>query len=188
MMVSRACAIGGFLYVTVTQTDYLPHWALEVSELIGFLFLGVASFGRIWCLVFIAGRKRDVLVVSGPYSVVRNPLYLFSFIGAIGLGLATQAPALAGLLAVAFASYYHFVVKREETSLLTKFGGEYRAYLASVPRWIPSLRRFAEPEEMTIKPAKVRKGIFGATWFLWVFLLWEVVENLHEKGYLLFFR
>jgi protein-S-isoprenylcysteine O-methyltransferase Ste14 len=43
----------------------------EIIEAGGALLIIVAIFGRVWCTLYIGGRKRSVLVVHGPYSVVR---------------------------------------------------------------------------------------------------------------------
>ncbi len=57
----------------------------------GVVLVGVATVGRLWCALYIGGRKNAVLVTEGPYAMTRNPLYFFSFLGFVGLGLATEA-------------------------------------------------------------------------------------------------
>jgi len=46
----------------------------SVLFLIGCILVGIASLGRLWCSLYIAGYKNDTLVTLGPYSVSRNPL------------------------------------------------------------------------------------------------------------------
>lgn len=41
----------------------------------GIMSVGVAILGRLWCSLYIAGRKDRILVVHGPYSLSRNPFY-----------------------------------------------------------------------------------------------------------------
>jgi protein-S-isoprenylcysteine O-methyltransferase Ste14 len=164
--------------VLASPPDYLR--GLEVvSELTGFLLLGAATLGRVWCVLFIGGAKNDTLITEGPYSVVRNPLYVFNFIGLVGLGLAIEQPTVAVVLAVMFWLYYPSVVVREEAELLNRFGPAFAAYQEQTPRWIPRLQQYHEPFEMSVKPLRIRHGIFGAMWLLWTFLFWEVVEELH---------
>ena len=67
----------------------------EALELFGVALLAVAAMGRIWCLIYIAGRKNKELCQLGPYSLCRNPLYLFSFVGVIGFFFETGIPAFA---------------------------------------------------------------------------------------------
>ncbi len=40
----------------------------------GALLVGIASLGRLWCSIYIAGYKTDYLVAQGPYSMSGNPL------------------------------------------------------------------------------------------------------------------
>jgi hypothetical protein len=154
-----------------------PLW-LDLLELLGFGLLVVAALGRLWCLSFISGIKNEVLVTDGPYSVVRNPLYLFNFVGAVGLGLAVENPVLAALLAAGFALFYPGVVRREEAALQEAFGGAYARYRMSTPRWIPRWSGYQEPDQWTINPRRFRRGLLDAMWFLWAFMLWEMVEEI----------
>ena len=117
------------------------------------ILLATAAFGRLWCLLFVAGRKNEQVVREGPYSVVRNPLYVFSLLGAVGFGLAVENPLLAAVLGLGFIGYYHFVILSEERFLLSAFGDNYSAYLN-----------------------QVLLGIGDAMWFVWAFVLWELVE------------
>ncbi len=160
----------------------LSPWMAGASELAGFAMLVVAAFGRVWCLAFVGGKKNNVLVMEGPYSVTRNPLYVFSFIGAVGFGLAVENPCLALVMGGAFAAYYPFAVRREERVLAAAFGDAYAAYRARTPRWFPDFRLYHEPESLSIPPDKIRKAILDAMWFVWAFFLWELVELLRGTG------
>lgn len=44
---------------------------------LGLILVSVAACGRLWCMLYIAGYKTQKLVTAGPYSLCRNPLYLF---------------------------------------------------------------------------------------------------------------
>jgi len=150
---------------------------LDVSELLGFGLLIVAALGRVWCLSYISGVKNDVLVAEGPYSVVRNPLYVFSFIGAVGFGFAVENPVLAALLAVAFAVFYPSVIRREEEVLTQAFGERFARYCDATPRWFPRWSNYHEPESWNINPLRFRAGLLDAMWFLWAFLIWDILEK-----------
>jgi protein-S-isoprenylcysteine O-methyltransferase Ste14 len=76
------------------------------------------------------------LVISGPYRFSRNPLSLSLLLLYVGLSLRIDTfwPLL---LLIPLLIVFHFgVVVREEKYLETKFGEAYRAYCASVRRWI----------------------------------------------------
>ena len=61
----------------------------EALQLTGLACVACAALGRIWTSVFIAGFKDQLLVRSGPYAVVRHPLYALSMLAMLGLGLTT---------------------------------------------------------------------------------------------------
>jgi protein-S-isoprenylcysteine O-methyltransferase Ste14 len=77
------------------------------------------------------------LVVEGPYSVVRNPMYWS--VASVMLGEATvfQSLVLAELTVAFFAGVNVFVLLYEEPVLKRKFGAEYEEYCRRVPRWFP---------------------------------------------------
>lgn len=179
---SRLLGLLVLTYVMVLRPPALfPAWAVGLGQLLGFVLLGAAAFGRIWCSVYVAGRKNDVLVTEGPYSVVRNPLYAFSFLGAVGFGLMVENPILALLLAIGFLLYYRAVVREEEALLAGAFGEVYAAYRERTPRWIPDFGLYSEPDSLRIDPGRVRRGILEAMWFVWLVILWEVWEQLRAS-------
>jgi protein-S-isoprenylcysteine O-methyltransferase Ste14 len=76
------------------------------------------------------------LVVSGPYRVSRNPIYVADVVFLLGLFLYRGEVALL-LYAAVFVLAVHFViVSHEEPVLERRFGEDYRAYCRKVPRWI----------------------------------------------------
>jgi len=175
---SRVTAAFFIAYVIlVPPPPQLGHVLLDLGEIVGFFLLVVAALGRLWCLSYIAGLKNKTLITEGPYSVTRNPLYVFNFLGIVGLGLAVENPPLALLLAGGFALFYPSVVRSEEAHLKQCFGDAYLAYCAATPRWLPNWSAYREPETLVISPRRFRKGLLGAMWFLWVFMIWEIVEE-----------
>lgn len=185
MLLSRLFGIVILAYVMVAAPPaFFGIWIAKLCEIAGFLLLAVAALGRLWCLVFIAGKKNQTLLTDGPYSVVRNPLYVFNFLGAIGFGLAVENPWLAVVIGVCFVAYYPYTVAHEEKHLQSIFGAAYAEYCARTPRWVPNLRLYHEPGVLMVYPRHVRNGILDAMWFLWAFLLWEVLEEFRQAGFL----
>jgi protein-S-isoprenylcysteine O-methyltransferase Ste14 len=83
------------------------------------------------------------IVAAGPYTWVRNPMYLGGFLVLAGFGLVQRSPAIL-LFAAAWLLVVHLaVVGLEEPDLQRKFGASYDAYRRTVPRWLP--RRPAAP-------------------------------------------
>ncbi len=180
----------GILLATLVSTmfmappKYVNAWILDVLELGGYAMLAVATLLRVWCLTFIGGTKDGQLAVAGPYSVVRNPLYLASFVGVVGFGLAVELPLLAIVLAVSFGVLYPAVVAQEEVRLTELFGAAYTSYCETVPRWVPRWSAYQEPKHVLVATEKVRQGIVDAMWYLWAFALAELIEILREHAVL----
>ena len=142
--------------------------------------MGIASIGRLWCSLYIAGYKTERLVNQGPYSISRNPLYFFSLLGAIGVGLASETLLIPLLILIAFVVYYPFVIKSEEADLLKLHDKEYEIYLKEVPRFFPKISLLKEPEDYIVKPIVFKRQMFDALWFIWLMGLLEIIEELHE--------
>jgi protein-S-isoprenylcysteine O-methyltransferase Ste14 len=99
--------------------------------------LPVSALGlllRAWAAGHLA--KNEALVVSGPYSFTRNPLYLGSLLAAMGLALAGSSALLAFLFGAVFLLVYCPVMEQEEQHLLSLFPS-YEAYAGRVPLLLP---------------------------------------------------
>lgn len=142
-----------------------------------FSLVVVAALGRVWCALYISGYKEDRIVDVGPYALIRNPLYVFSCIGAIGLGLATGRLLIVLLLLVAFLAYYPLVVFAEEHNLHEKFGQIYSDYARCTPRFFPQRLHLSEPDLYPTRPRHVRRALMEVSWFFWAYLLiqWVLV-------------
>lgn len=96
------------------------------------------------------GAPTDVLVTSGLYRFVRNPMYI-SVVGIVaGQALLfgqARLLAYAGLLLVVF----HRFVLYEEPLLRRRFGGPYGTYCLHVGRWWPRLTPYAVRAEAPTK-------------------------------------
>jgi protein-S-isoprenylcysteine O-methyltransferase Ste14 len=81
-------------------------------------------------------RPPDRLVMSGPYALTRNPMYLGHLLSLAGLALATGSPvAVAGLLWQWRRLAGRVAIDEERLERI--FGDEYRDYAGRVPRWVP---------------------------------------------------
>ncbi len=150
----------------------------------GIALVGVASLGRLWCSLYIAGKKTKFLITEGPYSVSRNPLYFFSFLGAIGVGLSNESFTFALLALFAFLLYYPMVMREESNRLKEVHGADYKEYADSVPYFWPNWRLLKEPDFYEVNTKVFRKHIFSALWFIWIVGFLELIESFHELGVL----
>jgi hypothetical protein len=82
--------------------------------------------------------KNEQLTTSGPYAYTRNPLYLGSFVLAIGFAVAARSWVIAVVMIAMFLAIYMPVIRSEEEYLLAHFS-EFKDYSAHVPRLLPRL-------------------------------------------------
>ena len=108
-----------------TQPEGFETLGYSLIEFLGFFLVFVAVLGRLWCTLYIGGRKDLDLCQSGPYSLTRNPLYFFSFLGLVGVCLAAQNIVLMIISVVAFLVYYRPVIRNEETTYPVRSGDHY---------------------------------------------------------------
>lgn len=162
-----------------------PGWLIEIFEGLGITFLVLCLIGRGWTSVYIAGRKSHELVTIGPYSVVRNPLYVFSFFGLVGVGLLSEMMTVLFLSIGVFALYYWFFIRREERRLTGIHGKKYIDYMQAVPRWFPKFSNWRDAETLEIRPRVLLRQFRDTSLFFLAFLFFELCEYFREIGYLI---
>jgi len=77
----------------------------------------------------------DRLVTEGMFAHGRNPLYVGNLMVLLGILLMHGSPWSVVLGASFYLASYAAITAAEERFLLAKFGADYRAYCARVPRW-----------------------------------------------------
>lgn len=130
--------------IPVLGTRFLPpaawsFWSGAVLTAAGLLFTVWARqhIGRNWSAI-VTIKQGHELVTSGPYAIVRHPIYT-------GLLLAFAGSALArgewrGILAVAIVLVaFSFKLRIEERWMREQFGEAYQAYARRVSALVPYL-------------------------------------------------
>ncbi len=81
------------------------------------------------------------LVVSGPFTYTRNPMYLGLVVALAGVALVVGSLTawLGPLVFVVAADRWY--IPFEERMMQMKFGRQYEAYRAAVPRWLGRARQ-----------------------------------------------
>ncbi len=115
------------LALVALARDY-PAWP-------GIAVCFVGATLRFWASGYL--RKDSRPAVGGPYAFVRNPLYLGTYLMAVGTAWAVGNLPLLATVTVLFALIYHFIILDEETKLDRVFGEPYRIYRSHVPRFLP---------------------------------------------------
>ncbi|MDE2890706.1 MAG: isoprenylcysteine carboxylmethyltransferase family protein [Gemmatimonadota bacterium] len=83
--------------------------------------------------------QTEVLVASGLYRFVRNPMYISMLIITSGQTLLFGQTGLLVYTGVVFAAFHLNVLLYEEPQLRRRFGGSYETYCLRVGRWWPRL-------------------------------------------------
>ncbi|WP_420470627.1 methyltransferase family protein [Brevundimonas sp. FT23042] len=156
----------------------------EGVERLGLALIILAIVGRGWCSLYIGGRKKAEIVDRGPYSMTRNPLYVFSFIGAFGIGAQTGSLIVGAIFALATFLVFLRTVGREEAWLAEHFGETYEAYRARTPRFWPDASRWRDAEELTVRPAFFLRTLRDGLTFLVAIPVMEGIEHLQSTGML----
>ncbi|MBM3568164.1 MAG: isoprenylcysteine carboxylmethyltransferase family protein [Alphaproteobacteria bacterium] len=166
-----------------------PQWAADGLAFQALFWLGqflivLGVCGRIYASCFVGGRKNQEIVRDGPFGVVRNPLYVASFMGLIGVGLSSGMASVAAGLALAFALYYPAVVAREEAFLAASFGQAYDDYRRQVPRWWPDWSRWNLPESVPMNPVFPLRTLRDGLWFLAAGPLFAALRAAQDGGFI----
>lgn len=158
------------------------------SIIAGFVVAALGEFIRAWGVFYVGSETRVTgevgasrLVTSGPFAHVRNPLYVGNILLYVGVGIMSLAlfPWLQVAALLWFMFQYTLIVREEERFLREKFGAEYEAYCASVPRFLmrPTPWRGSDPitinwsagwrsEARTLQAFAVATAIVVLIWLL----------------------
>jgi protein-S-isoprenylcysteine O-methyltransferase Ste14 len=136
---ARISALAGtFLLLSLGLINpVLVHPSITtVGLLLIIVGLGLATYVMLWLgRSFSVMAQARCLVTSGPYRIVRHPLYLVEEIAAIGMTLLTISPLAVAILLVHFAFQLRRVANEER--VLTQAFPEYEEYAARTPMLIP---------------------------------------------------
>lgn len=152
----------GSLFVFLADPDQLSFVFIELprgAETAGIVLFNGAALIILWSHL-VLGRhwSGDLetlsdhrLVNSGPYSLVRHPLYSSYLFLTAGFLLMTENWLVSTMMFV----YFLAVAARartEEEMLATRIGAEYRAYCARTPRFLPSVGRVWDHARSALGP------------------------------------
>jgi protein-S-isoprenylcysteine O-methyltransferase Ste14 len=126
------------LLAVPAMTAVRPLWPLGL----GLVLLGQAV--RMWTVrhIGVISRTRasrlGPLVVSGPYLLVRNPIYVGNWFLWTGFTIWSGVVWMLPVVWIIFILQHRTIVRWEEKLLLEKFGEPYANYLKTVNRWWPN--------------------------------------------------
>jgi len=157
------------------------RWEWEHEGATWFLAGSLSAAGivlRSWASINCnyAQSTKKCLARTGPYAMVRNPLYLGNLLLIAG---ATCASELVWLLPMtllwAWAVYNAVIILYEGPRLTKWYGEEYRDYCSTVSAWVPR-RLFASTSFFLSRP------VLGRELFKLALLMPFVLKELHWFG------
>jgi protein-S-isoprenylcysteine O-methyltransferase Ste14 len=119
----------------ILRQALIPVGAVLFIVGIGFVVLARREFAR-YGQSTEPGHPTSKIVVTGVFSISRNPLYLGIVSTLSGIALALNFLWILALLIAEILLCQYILIAPEERYLKNKFGKEYLAYAASVRRWL----------------------------------------------------
>jgi protein-S-isoprenylcysteine O-methyltransferase Ste14 len=159
-IVAFACVLSFFVVAdsppVVIQFNHFiniaPKSLLTFAYALGAFAMLLASLLRMWAgsvltptRVMAFTVQADALKTSGPYRIVRNPIYLADFIAICVFAL--YLPPVGLLMPGLFFFHYQRLISFEEESLAGSFTKSFQEYLSNTPRLFPSFRSISHVPE-----------------------------------------
>ncbi len=173
---TRWLVIGVVPLIALIAPPARQPWVGDLMETFGVMCLVICLVGRGWSSIYIAGRKDTELVITGPYSITRNPLYLFSGIGVIGIGLISEVMTVLAVAVIIFFGYYSLVIRKEELYIASLHGQKYKDYRTRVPRWLPAFSKWRDADCIEVQPKRIFNHLVDSSLFFVSFVFFEALE------------
>ena len=116
--------------------------------LLGIVLIVIGEIIRLRSVSFAGGETRTMNVgassicKSGPYSIVRNPLYIGNVMIYVGFAFVAGSIYVVKISSITFVYFliqYSLIISLEEEALEKKFGDEYITYKKLVPSILPRI-------------------------------------------------
>ena len=115
---------------------------------LGIVLIVIGEIIRLRSVSFAGGETRTMNVgassvcKSGPYSIVRNPLYIGNMMIYVGFAFVAGSVYVVTISSITFVYFfiqYSLIISLEEEALEEKFGNEYLTYKKLVPSILPRI-------------------------------------------------
>jgi protein-S-isoprenylcysteine O-methyltransferase Ste14 len=167
----------------LSQSAFPPGTFFQESlESLGMLMIFLGIVGRLWSTLYIGGRKGLELVTGGPYSVTRNPLYIFSTLAVAGIGAQTGSIVVTLCFAAMSMAALHVVIRREERYLHEVLGAGYGAYCARVPRFWPKWALYEDGAIGVVDVRRLRQTLFDGLFFFLAVPAFDLLDHAQAAG------
>jgi len=126
-----------WLYVQLWPQGYLPFWLGAAVTVAGLLFAVWARehLGRNWSRS-VTIKEGHELIATGPYAVVRHPIYTGILMGFVGIAIAISQ--VRGLIVVVLIfGVFWIKLRMEEEYMRSQFGETYATYARQTAALVP---------------------------------------------------
>ncbi len=147
----RVLALVYLLLIVYSVTTWVDFAHVDLSSWLrwtfggGLLLIYLALFvwahqvlGKHWSGILELHEDHS-LITSGPYRMVRHPMYSAFFLSGLGIFILTANWFLSSLYFLAVAYMYFSRVSAEEELMIGRFGDAYREYMTKTARLVPRL-------------------------------------------------
>lgn len=165
----------------------------QIAEMVGIAFILLGQLFRVSARGYKAELSKNghALLKTGPYSLVRNPMYLGIFFIGLGIVLMLFEWWTIIVFVTFFAFRYIVLIFNEEKKLRKAFPEEYPDYERRVPRIVPRIESIVARDIREYLPLRLKwlnKEIGAILLVLFLALLVESWEDVRRKGLGIYWR
>jgi protein-S-isoprenylcysteine O-methyltransferase Ste14 len=148
----------------------------------GICFIATGLLIRLWANGYAI--KTEKLTVSGPYALLRHPLYLGTMFIAIGFCIMLRTFYMGALFIIVMVGVYYRTIKNEERALTQKYKEAYLDYKAHVPAILPTFSPYKKGEKWPFSFSRVLEN-HEYKLFIWII---NITIIFRLKGYFIIAR
>ena len=170
------------------------HSKDTVLEILGVALILLGQLVRISARGFKSENSQNghTLIQTGPYSMVRNPMYLGIFLIGLGVVLMLFKLWVIFIFIAFFTVRYILLIRSEEKKLRLLFSGTYALYCSKVPRRVfPSINELIFNDIREYLPLKfkwIRKEIGSVIAVLFLVILIESFVDIRNGNIVEYFK
>jgi protein-S-isoprenylcysteine O-methyltransferase Ste14 len=141
-----------WLYLQLWPVGFWPFWLGAAVTIAGLMFAVWARehLGRNWSRS-VTIKQGHELIATGPYAVVRHPIYTGILTGFLGMAIAISQVRGFIVFVLVFLALW-IKLRMEEQWMRSQFGEAYATYAHQTAALVPYLRFPAKPNAVSEKP------------------------------------
>jgi len=152
-------------------------------EAAGWSLFVLGAFARWWATLYIGGRKGNQLILEGPYSISRNPLYFGTFLIVMSIAVMIQSLLFALAALTASALYLSVTVPDEQRRLQRRHGQAFDDYRRRVPVFFPMIHLYCSTDTVPVRVDGLRAELNRTLRWIWVPFLCHAFMHLRAQDW-----